>query len=147
MKQSEGGFLITKIHHLGGRVFSKKLRKHGIEISPGQGRILYALWRDDGISIAELARRTRLSKSTLTEMLDRLEESGHLIRTHSTSDRRMILVELTDKTKEMQGKYSEVSHEMIEVFYKGFQRSEIDDFELYLKRVLENLVVFESHTQ
>jgi DNA-binding MarR family transcriptional regulator len=147
MKQSEGGFLITKIHHLGGRVFSKKLREHGIEISPGQGRILFALWRDDGISIAELARRTRLSKSTLTEMLDRLEESGHLIRTHSTSDRRMILVDLTDKTKKMQGKYSEVSQEMIEIFYRGFQTKEIAEFESSLKRVLENLVTFESHPQ
>ncbi|MHA1960881.1 MAG: MarR family winged helix-turn-helix transcriptional regulator [Candidatus Thorarchaeota archaeon] len=147
MKQSEGGFLVTKIHHLGGRVFSRKLREHGIEINPGQGRILFALWRDDGISIAELARRTRLSKSTLTEMLDRLEESGHLIRTHSTSDRRMILVELTKKTKEMQGKYSEVSQEMIEVFYKGFHTREVDEFESFLMRVLENLVAFESHSQ
>ncbi|MHA2240550.1 MAG: hypothetical protein ACXACE_02995 [Candidatus Thorarchaeota archaeon] len=40
-KIREGGFLISKIHHLSGRIFAKMLREHDIEISPGQGRIIF----------------------------------------------------------------------------------------------------------
>jgi DNA-binding MarR family transcriptional regulator len=140
----EGGFLITKIHHLSGRIFSRRLRKLEIEISPGQGRILFSLWQEDGISINELGKRTQLGKSTLTEMLDRLEDSGHLKRVPSDKDGRKTLIELTDKTKRSYKKYEQVSQEMLDLFYRGLTDNEIDEFEAFLRRVLSNLVDSES---
>ena len=115
------------------------LREHDIEISPGQGRIIFALWRDDGISINDLAKRTSLGKSTLTDMLDRLEETGYLRRVPSKTDRRKIMIELTDKIDGLQDTYTEVSKEMTDLYYAGFADDEIDIFEQSLKRVLENL--------
>jgi DNA-binding MarR family transcriptional regulator len=87
----QGGFLISKIHQLSGRIFAKKLKEHAIEINPSQGRILFVLWQNDGISIRELAQKTALEKSTLTSMLDRLEEAGYLKRRPSPEDRRKLL--------------------------------------------------------
>ena len=78
--QSQGGFLIAKIHQLSGRIFSKLLKKHQIEINPAQGRIMFVLWRNDNIPIQELAKKTSLSKTTLTSMLDRLEIMGYIVR-------------------------------------------------------------------
>lgn len=141
----EGGFLLTKIHYLSRRIFSKLLKKHDIKINPGQGRILFTLWQDDGISINMLGRRTQLGKSTLTEMLDRLEKSGHLRRVPSQQDRRKTLIELTDKTKGLHKKYEKVSQEMNDLFYEGLTEDEIDGFETLLRRVLANLVESESH--
>ena len=143
-KITEGGFLITKIHHLAGRIFSKKLKEVDIQINPGQGRILFALWRGDGISINDLAIRTALGKSTLTDMLDRLEDSGYLIRTPSKKDRRKILITLTEETKKLHQKYNDVSILMSEITYDGFSSEEITEFEDYLRRVLDNLVKYES---
>ncbi len=140
----EGGFLITKIHHLSGRIFSRRLRELQVEISPGQGRILFSLWQEDGISINRLGKRTQLGKSTLTEMLDRLEESGHVRRVPSDRDGRKTLIEMTDKTKRSYKKYEHVSQEMTELFYRGLSEDEIDEFEAFLRRVLSNLVDFES---
>jgi DNA-binding MarR family transcriptional regulator len=140
----EGGFLVTKIHHLSGRIFAEKLRKHQIEINPGQGRILYALWREDGIPINELARRTLLSKSTLTTMLDRLEDAGLLSRVPTKSDRRKTLIRLTEKVKALEDTYAGVSEEMTELFYRDFRGEEIDQFEKYLGRILRNLTDYEA---
>ncbi|MFW9965650.1 MAG: MarR family winged helix-turn-helix transcriptional regulator [Candidatus Thorarchaeota archaeon] len=142
MEVSEGGFLITKVHHLSSRIFSKKLKEHGIEISPGQGRILFALWRDDGIPIRELASRTQLGKSTLTDMLDRMAADGLVERTPYDVDRRKTLVHLTAKTKKLHQKYMDVSVEMTEIFYHGFTEEDIESFEEYLSRVLANLTEF-----
>lgn len=143
-KLRKGGFLVSRIHQLSGRIFTKKLKEYSIEeINPAQGRILFALWEGGSMPILELARKTSLGKSTLTSMLDRLEQSGHLKRVPDKKDRRQIMVRLTEKYKVLQGKYEQVSNEMLELYYKGFCAEEIDRFESYLDRILQNLEQYE----
>ena len=144
--QREGGFLIAKVHHMAGRIFAKKLQEHEIEINPAQGRIMFVLWDEDGLPINELAQRTSLAKSTLTSMLDRLEEAGHVVRARSRDDRRKILVHRTEKDRAWQETYVQVSQEMSELFYAGLSEGEIDAFEGYLRRVLDNLIAVEAET-
>ena len=137
--RSEGGFLLSKVHQLMGRVFNRLLREHGIEFNSAQGRILFVLWERDGIPITELAQATMLSKSTLTSMLDRLEEAGHLRREPSPGDRRVTLITLTERNRQLRDRYDQVSGEMTELFYGGFSPGEVTSFEDYLRRILENL--------
>jgi DNA-binding MarR family transcriptional regulator len=137
--QREGGFLISKIHRLSGRIFAKKLKEHQIEINPAQGRIMFVLWREDGISINALAKRTSLGKSTLTSMLDRLEAAGYVRRVRSVQDRRSILIERTEKDHAWQEVYVQVSQEMSALYYAGFSEDEIGELEGYLRRILDNL--------
>jgi len=144
MSQRSGGFLVTQIHHLGRRVFSELLKERGLDIGPGQGRILFALWQEDGVPINELIKKTLLRKSTLSELLDNLETAGHVKRVQSEEDKRKVLIELTDKTRKLLNVYIEVSVEMTNIFYKGFQPEEIEQFETYLQRVLDNLVRHEE---
>ena len=146
MKQlGEGGLLIAKIHQTAGRIFAKKLKMYGIdEINPAQGRILFTLWQNDVISIKQLAKRTSLGKSTLTTMLDRLEESGHVLRIPSKEDRRKIMICLTDKNRSLEKVYEQVSDDMTDLFYLDFTRQEIDIFERYLRRIFNNLQKTES---
>jgi len=139
--QSEGGFLIAKIHQLSGRIFARMLKECEIEINPAQGRIMFVLWRSDGIPITELARRTSLEKSTLTSMLDRLEDAGYVARVPSPDDRRVILIKRTAKDKAWQKVYIRVSQQMTALFYAGFSQAEVDEFERYLKRIFDNLSV------
>jgi DNA-binding MarR family transcriptional regulator len=141
--QRKGGFLISKIHQLSGRIFARILRERRLDmINTAQGRIMFPLWQEDGISIVDLTRETALTKSTLTSMLDRLEEAKYLCRVPSRTDRRKIQVYLTDDGKKLQGEYSGVSQEMTELFYEGFTSLEIDEFEKYLERILQTLVKY-----
>lgn len=144
----EGGFLMAKVHQIAGRIFARKLKEQGIEeINPAQGRILFVLWKEDDIPISELARRTTLEKSTLTSMLDRLEESGFVERVRSTEDRRTILLRRTEKDKACQKVYVEVSKEMNELFYAGLSEEEVDQFEGVLRHILETLTAFEAENR
>ncbi len=145
IRQKQGGFLITKIQHLAARIFSMKLKKYGIEIGPGQGRIIFALWQEDGIPISELAKRTALGKSTLTDLLDRLMETGLLMRENHPSDRRVTLIRLTESARKMQAKYEQVSTEMTDHFYQGFTLEEITKLENNLYRLLANLEEADSN--
>ena len=136
----KGGFLISKIHQLSGRILARKLKDNSVEeINPAQGRIMFVIWQNDGISINELAKKTSLGKSTLTSMLDRLEKSGLVKRRHSLQDRRKILIIRTQKDKALQKKYDKISREMTALFYRGFREKDIDIFENYLEHIFHNL--------
>lgn len=140
MIKTRGGFLISQIKQVQGRVFEKILANSGIdEFNGAQGRILYVLWQEDGLPIVEISRRTGLAKTTLTSMLDRLEKSGFLTRTPSKGDRRQFIIQLTQKAWDLSLQYNKVSDEMGELFYAGFTNDEIEGFENMLNRILKNL--------
>jgi DNA-binding MarR family transcriptional regulator len=147
-EQRTAGFLIAKIHQLGGRIFAKKLKQYQLnEINPAQGRILFPLWKKDEISIYELSKATLLGKSTLTTMLKRLEDEGHIQRIPSEKDRRKTLIKLTKKNQKIQEKYVQVSSEMNDLFYYGLTEQEKDEFDRYLERILKNLVAYNTENK
>ncbi|MBN1805347.1 MAG: MarR family transcriptional regulator [Sedimentisphaerales bacterium] len=144
-EQSQGGFLMAKIRHVGGRISERLIKQYDIEINNAQGRIMFSLWKKDSIPINELAKKTQLKKSTLTSMLDRLENMGYVKRVRSKKDRRKILIKRTKKDKTMEKKYVEVSEEMTRLFYKGFSENQINRFEKDLEQILNNLTEFETN--
>ncbi|MBP7051613.1 MAG: MarR family transcriptional regulator [Phycisphaerae bacterium] len=145
-QQHQGGFLVAKLHQLGGRIFARLLKEHGVDqINPAQGRIMFVLWREDGIPIHELARRTKLGKSTLTSMLDRLERAGMLERAPDPKDRRKILIRRTMKDKALERLYVQVSEEMTRIWYRGFADEQIQTLERDLQRILDNLTDYETN--
>lgn len=140
MIKTYGGFLMSQIKMLSGRNFEKLLLDSGVEEFNGaQGRILYVLWQENCLPIVEISKRTGLAKTTLTSMLDRLEDNGLVIREYDKKDRRQIRIVLTDKAKLLQDKYDEVSDAASEQFYQGFTDEEIIDFESKLRRILKNV--------
>jgi DNA-binding MarR family transcriptional regulator len=140
-----GGSLISKIHQVSGRIFNRLLLKEGIgEINSAQGRILFALWEEDGIPITTLSKRTMLERSTLTGMLDRLERDGFIVREASPEDRRVLLIRRTEKDRGFQQKYLEVSDRMCTVFYRGMTEEAIGRFEADLARILDNCIEEEA---
>lgn len=138
-KKRDGGYLISQIHQLSGRIFSKKLKDYQIDINHAQGRIIFALWKNDQIPINGLAEETLLSKSTLTTMLERLEKSGHIVRKPSETDKRVTIICLTQKSSSLRNDYQKISSDMTDFFYKGFADDEIAQFESSLKKILKNL--------
>lgn len=140
ISKTNGGFLISQIKQVAGRAFEKILAEAGIdEFNGAQGRILYVLWQTDDIPIVELSKKTGLAKTTLTSMLDRMEISGLIKRGYSRSDRRQIIISLTEKAGSLRTEYDKVSAKMNEMFYLNFQDEEIELFESYLIRILNNL--------
>ena len=130
---TQGGFLITRIKQVGGRVFEH------IAFNGAQGRILYVLWRNDGVPISTLSRETGLATTTLTSMLDRMEAANLIVRDRGDRDRRKVLIYLTEAARGLEREYNAVSEEISNIYYKGFTKAEIAQLEGYLERVLKNV--------
>jgi DNA-binding MarR family transcriptional regulator len=135
-----GGFLMSQIRHLSGRVGEKLLKESGVDVFNGaQGRILYVLWEHERLTITEIGRMTSLAKTTLTSMLDRMEAGGLIERIPDRINRRQIFVSVTEKAKSYREKYDWISDRSNEIFYRGFTDEEITDFENQLRRIIKNL--------
>lgn len=138
--ETKGGFLISCVKQTGTRIFDRMLVASGIDAFNGaQGRILYVLWQSEGITISSLSAQTSLANTTLTSMLDRMEDSGLIVRKPDPKDRRSRLIVLTDKARALKDDYERISQQMNACYYRGFDPSEIRQFESYLERILENL--------
>ena len=137
----QGGFLISKVKQIGGRVFNAILSKQGIEAFNGeQGKILYALWNTDaGLSMTKISEFTGLAKTTLSAMIKRMKDEGLVDLRQSEDDHRILLVQLTDKARSLKDEYDSVSEEVGSIYYRGFSEREIVDFENCLQRILHNL--------
>ena len=55
---------------------------------------------DGSIGPSELARRQQMTSGAMTALVDRLEESGHVVRERHPADRRRVLVKRTKKADE-----------------------------------------------
>ena len=139
--KTNGSGLISRIKFLGDRLNEKLIKSSGVDVfNSAQGRILYVLQENGTLTITEISRLTSLAKSTLTSMLERMEESGLIAKTQNEKNRRQILITATEKTKKYQNIYDWLSNEMNEVYYKGFTENEIQNFENKLNRIIENLL-------
>ncbi|MBQ9290606.1 MAG: radical SAM mobile pair system MarR family transcriptional regulator [Clostridia bacterium] len=137
---TNGGFLVTKIKQLGDRIFEKVLAEKNIDAFNGpQGRILYVLWQQDGVPIKAVSDACGLAITSLTTMLERMENQGLIRREADAKDRRKTLLYLTDRARALKEEYDAVSEEMGSLYYRDFTEEEIRQFEGYLARIQHNL--------
>ena len=139
INKTRGGTLLSQVHQVCGRVWNKILRENNMaDLEGARGRIIFALWGNDGVPIKTLCEKTSLDKSTLTGIIDRLERDGYIERKPSETDKRSTLISLTGKEQEFAKNVQKVSNQMNEIFYKGFTDEEILQFDSMLARILEN---------
>ena len=138
--KSNSGFYIGRIKQINTRLLNKLLAQKNITAFNGeQGRILHVLWENDGISNQELSRKSGLAMSSLTTMLERMEEKKLLIRKDCPKDKRRCLLFLTDYANSLKKEYDEISEKMTRLFFEGISEVERLAFEKTLENVLHNL--------
>lgn len=138
--ETKGGFYITQIKQLQDRIFERLLLENGIEISGGQGRILFILWKTDHLTISEISEKTALAKNTVSVVVNGMVNKGIVTRTINPENRRQTIISLTEYAKSLQDKFETVSQQMNRLFYQGFSADEQIQFEHYLSRILDTLL-------
>ena len=136
---TKGGFYITQIKQLQDRIFERLLSENDIDISGGQGRILFILWKTDNLTISEISEKTSLAKNTISVVINGMVNKEIVEKKINSQNRRQTIVSLTEYAKSLQAKYEAVSQQMNTLFYQGFSDREQKQFEQYLARILETL--------
>lgn len=140
--ETKGGFYITQIKQLQDRIFERLLLENGIEISGGQGRILFILWKNDNLTVSQISEKTSLAVNTVSVVINGMVNKGIVERNINPHNRRQVIISLTEYAKSLQAEYETVSQQMNALFYQGFSEKEQQQFESYLERILETLTEY-----
>ncbi len=93
-------FALTKAQRHVNQLFKAELAPYGV--TPGQYAVLKCLWDENAQTARKIAERLVLDSSTITGILDRMEQKG-LIEKHSDpKDRRALQVVLTKAGKDLE---------------------------------------------
>ena len=93
------GFLLAKASQRWNELLYERFAARGYpEVRPAYGSILLPLWAEDGLRMGELARRSRLSKQTMTTLVRLMERGGLVTRRRDPTDGRAVLVHLTARS-------------------------------------------------
>ena len=94
------GFLLAKASQRWNELLAERFRAAGFgEVRPAYGSVLVPLFEQDGLRMGELARRSRLSKQTMTTLVRLMEREGLVSREPDPADARASLVRLTERSR------------------------------------------------
>jgi len=81
-----------------GELYTKELNKK-YQVSAPQLNCLLALYENGPLPPSQIAKHNMVKSSTVTGIIDRLEQKGLVKRRRNSPDRRIIIIELTDNGK------------------------------------------------
>ena len=93
-------FSAYNVSRLFAQFYEKKLKQFGITYS--QYLVLLTLWEENPQTLNSIGRHLDLSSNTLTPLLKRLEQSGRVKRVRQQSDKRQLIITLTDNGQQQQ---------------------------------------------
>lgn len=131
--------LISKIREKSNKLIETEMSQNGIEgIVTSHGDIIYALFKNKRMTMAEIANKIGRDKSTVTALIDKLVKLGYVIKERDTQDTRVVYVTLTKKGYELEPIFEAVSAKLLEVFYLGISEEEKEELTKILNKIYSN---------
>jgi DNA-binding MarR family transcriptional regulator len=114
------------------------LEAKGVKLSMNEIHILEAIRNSDEPIMTNLAKKLRITTGTLTASIDRLVHKKYVVRYQEETDRRKVLVKLTELADGVLQIHDDFHNEMIDAMFEDMK---IDEDEVLLKS-LENIVIY-----
>ena len=132
--------LIGSIREKANYFLEYQMKEKGIKgLLPAHGSILKALWVNNGtLQMNELANFTGRSKSTVSELVTKLEKAGYVSKESCHQDRRVNNVSLTPKSMAIEKDFNTISQQLVNTFSEGFSNDELEFLLKLLVRVQNN---------
>ncbi|CDZ76600.1 Regulator of autolytic activity [Legionella massiliensis] len=124
-------FLLARTHR---GMASELLRP--LNLYPGQELLLMQLWDRNGQSQIELICRLGLDASTVTKMVQRLEAQGHITRTASCTDKRVMQVNLTETGEKLRAEVEKMWASLNSAVTQVLDEDEQEQMSTLLKKIV-----------
>ncbi len=121
----------------------KMLDQRKLAVTPEQWVIMYYLWQENGLSIGEIARRSKKDFANVTRIVEKLEKLGYVAKRKSKKDGRIYNVFILDQANEIREDIQDCWNEASDVALQGISPSEqtqlMDILEKIERNILKNL--------
>ncbi|TGA98014.1 MarR family transcriptional regulator [Sporolactobacillus shoreae] len=140
MKTDNTIHLISRIHEKANIFLIGKLRGLGMnELAPSHGDILAALFKRNEVTMTEIATLIHRDRSTVTQLVRKLERKGYVFSKENASDRRSSFVCLTEKGKSLEPFFKQVTKDLYTRAYSGMTDEEISRFQQLVGKIYHNM--------
>jgi DNA-binding MarR family transcriptional regulator len=127
--------LLAQASHLISSEFHAVVRREGLTIS--EWRVLATLADSPPMSIGRLARIALAQQPTVTRLLDRMQEKGHVGRSAHGRDRRITLVTITPAGRRLVDRLIGLAREHEDRVLAPFGRARADALKATLRRIID----------
>lgn len=128
--------LISKIHEKGNRFIIEELKNNGVDgLVPSHGDILVCLYKNNKMTMKDIANCIHRTKPTVTVLVDKLEKLGYLKRVASDKDSRSTYVILTQKGEDFKATFDQISNNLNKMLNKNLSENEVKLLEELLKKM------------
>ena len=128
--------IISKIHEKGNRFIIEELKNNGVEgLVPSHGDILVCLYKNNKMTMKDIANCIHRTKPTVTVLVDKLEKLGYLKRAASDKDSRSTYVILTQKGEDFKATFDQISNNLNKMLNKNLSENEVKLLEELLKKM------------
>ncbi|MNJ52658.1 putative HTH-type transcriptional regulator YusO [compost metagenome] len=131
------GYIITNTGRKITQHLTQKFHKYGI--TSEQWGVLQTLTEEDGITQAELSRRTEKDPTNVTRILDQLERKEFIRRAANKEDRRSYLIHVTESGRSLSQKLLPVEIEFTQSYLKDFTEEELAAIRRAFHKINERL--------
>jgi DNA-binding MarR family transcriptional regulator len=132
------GFLLAKAMQRWNDLLYERFVAAGYsDVRPSYGSVLLPLYEQDGLRMGELARRARLTKQTMTDMIRRLVRDGLVERRPDPSDGRASLIFLTARSRRFRPVAAETLSELDRLVRKRLSPTRVAQLEGALRELME----------
>ena len=131
--------LLSCIHTITADFLIEKLKERGFpDFASSHGNILFQLSVNEKMTMKDLAEKINRDKSTTTVLVRKLESEGFISGEADPADKRSRIIFLTEKGKQFNSIAQELSKELLDTFYKGFNEIEKEQFFQFLQKIKKN---------
>lgn len=115
------------------KIYKPLLDKHGITYT--QYIVMLVLWEHEKITVKEMGQKLHLDSGTLTPVLKKLLSMELINKYRDVNDDRVVVVELTEKGKELKDEIIDVPEQMYCKIGGNIEEA------MELKKILDKLLV------
>ena len=126
------------------QAFQKKIAGKFKELSKNQPMVIKIIGMEGEVMPSTMGKYTGMEKSSLTRMVDDLENKGIVYRKTDPDDRRKVLVSLTEKGMTYFNYLNEITAEMADEILKFVDEKDIEDFIQSLETMVKILRKIDS---
>lgn len=109
------------------------------DVTPPQGMLIFLLNKNKKMKISEISNKMGLSNSTVSGIVDRLEEQKMVERIRSEKDRRVVFVQLTMETSKNFFSTDEIFHKLLAKAFEQESHEAIESIGKCIEKLSHNI--------
>ncbi|RBW55494.1 MarR family transcriptional regulator [Phaeobacter gallaeciensis] len=136
-QENSAGFLANQMARLFASGLARRL--NALDLAPAQFMVLLELWDEDARTQVDLVAALDVEQATMANTLSRMERDKLIERRPSETDKRVRIVVLTEKARQLQKAAMEGAQAQNAAALAGFSPDEVQTFLSLMSRTIRNL--------